>query len=303
MDVSADISDINLDYVDIMLLDSNNLMTSSDQLLFYINMDESGINGNYNLNWPANYFKITGQGITEPAGIIAADTFPAEYIVLGYFQENPAASVEDCMLLFDDASYDLTATTCSVPINSGVSKFTAASLKFSNGISSQPVEINQSTFTLYTFGDPLNPKLESTLAPTGDYTVILRTEDLAENENAEIINISGDNTFPFLTSINLSSSVISPTNADGYLDDLTITMNANELVDWGTTRIYNSAGSSVKWFNGPAGYVLSNTEIWDGTLTNGTFAQDGIYTINTTIIDYASNSATIIVGSVIIDNT
>src|SRR3989344_2566831 len=303
MDVSADISDINLDYVDIMLLDSNNLMTPSDQLLFYININESGFNGNYNLNWPANYFKITDGTISEPVGIIDSDMFSTEYIVLGYFQENPGTPIEDCMLGFDTTTKDLISTTCIGVINPGVSKFTVASMKFSNGIGSSPVEVNGSEFTLYDLGNPLNPKLESTLASTGNYTAVLRTEDLAENEDAEILNISVDNTFPFLTSINLSSGVISPINADGFLDDLTITMNANELVDWGTTRIYDSTGSSVKWFNGPAGYVLSNIEIWDGTLTNGSYAQDGVYTINTTIIDYASNSATIIVGSVIIDNT
>ena len=282
-------------------------------LLFYINIDESGINGNYNLNWPANYFKITGQGITESVGIIAADTFPTEYIVLGYFQENPAASVEDCMLLFDDASYDLTATTCSVPINPGVSKFTVASMKFSNGISSQPVEINQSTFTLYTFGDPANPKLESTLAPTGNYTNVLRTEDLAGNENAEIINISVDNTFPFLTSINLSSSVISPINVDGFLDDLTIVMNANELVDWGTLYIYNSTGDAVNRYQSFPDWVLSNSRVWDGQYNFGYgvgYVPDGVYIINLTtgsnqaLVDLANNiNQSIFIGSVIIDNT
>src|SRR3989338_5918108 len=241
---AVDVSDLNLDFTGLMFVDFNNLI-SSDQILFSANMNDAPVSGAYGpINWPANYFKITDGTTSEPVGIFITDFAPTEYVVTGYLQKDPAipTPLEDCMLGFNIGTNELTTSYCGNSTINGVSKFTISSLKFTNGIFSQPVETNQSTFTLYDLINPaLNPKLESALAPTGNYTAILRTEDLAENENAEIINISVDNTFPFLTSINLSSSVISPINADGYLDDLTITMNANELVDWGTTRIYNSA--------------------------------------------------------------
>src|SRR3989344_6048312 len=320
MDVSADISDINLDYVDIMLLDSNNLMTPSDQLLFYININESGFNGNYNLNWPANYFKITDGITSEPVGVIDADTFPGEYIVLGYFQENPAASVEECMLLFDDASYDLTLTTCSVPIIPGTSKFTVASMKFTNGMGFPPVEVNGSEFTLYDLSNPaLNPKLESALAPTGDYTVILRTEDLAENENAEILNISVDNTAPTLTDylievqglIPTTNNIvyISPQNSLNLQDGLNLNITANEIVDW-TIRIQKSDGSlatSSQWTDADEINIIKPSNcFWNGTATQcsgGANLIEGTYTINVTLIDKAGNSFADLSKQIIIDNT
>ena len=313
---AVDVSDLNLDFTGLMFVDFNNLI-SSDQILFSANMNDAPVSGAYGpINWPANYFKITDGTTSEPVGIFITDFAPTEYVVTGYLQKDPAipTPLEDCMLGFNIGTNELTTSYCGNSTINGVSKFTISSLKFTNGIFSQPVETNQSTFTLYDLINPaLNPKLESALAPTGNYTAILRTEDLAENENAEIINISVDNTFPFLTSINLSSSVISPINADGYLDDLTITMNANELVDWGTLYIYNSTGDAVNRYQSFPDWVLSNSRIWDGQYNSGYgvgYVPDGTYTLtltttlNKALNDSASNiNSSIFVGSIIIDNT
>lgn len=138
----------------------------------------------------------------------------------------------------------------------------------------------------------------------GNLTLDYYAVDIVGNvESTNTAYVALDKTAPSLTNeTNLSSNAISPMNTDNYLDNLTISMNASELVDWGTTTVYDSTGSSAKWFLGPSG-VISNVEVWDGTLTNGSLAQDGVYTINTTITDMAGNTETIYLGNITVDNT
>ena len=140
----------------------------------------------------------------------------------------------------------------------------------------------------------------------GVYSVYAKAYDSFGNTNqTETRNITVDLTPPSLTNdSSLSSSVFSPGDDNGILDDLTITMNASELIeDWGTTRLYNSSGDQVKWFGGTCDNEISCVKTWDGKDTGGTDVPDGNYTINTTMTDSAGNTATVYVGSVIVDNT
>lgn len=132
--------------------------------------------------------------------------------------------------------------------------------------------------------------------------------DSAGNQNSTEVSFYVDTILPELTTnTSLSASVFSPKNGDGILDELTISMNASELIsEWETTRVYNSSGIQVKFFNSPIGSpdnIYNLSKDWDGILSNGSKAPDGIYTINTTITDKVSNLNTLYVGQVRVDNT
>lgn len=108
------------------------------------------------------------------------------------------------------------------------------------------------------------------------------------------------------TFYNGTDFIFSPANQDGVFDNAIIIMNASELVDWGTTRIYNSTGDSIKLFFGPSGFIILNNETWTGGLLTANpppFVPDGIYTINTTLTDIANNTNEVFVATVFVDNT
>ena len=133
------------------------------------------------------------------------------------------------------------------------------------------------------------------------------------NNNSEwgafsTISFTKDTIIPTLTSMQITGAYgatnrLSPQNADGKYDSVRIIMNSSESVDWGRTRIYNSTGQEIKYFNGPAGLINSNIETWDGKNSSGNYVLDGTYTIFTNITDQAGNSNVIYIGSVLIDNT
>ena len=143
----------------------------------------------------------------------------------------------------------------------------------------------------------------------GNYSVYAITYDSFGNTNtSETREIIVDLTVPSLTNYTqLNSLFLSPLDNNNIRDNLTITMNASELIkDWGTTRIYNSSEDNIKNFNSPAGSpdnIYSLVKTWDGKDTEGSYVPDGVYTINTTITDSAGNNATIYVGNVTVDNT
>lgn len=117
-----------------------------------------------------------------------------------------------------------------------------------------------------------------------------------------------DNIAPVLSQYDVTGDnegIFSPADQNGVYDTINIVMNTSELVDWGQTKIYNSSGQEVKYFNGPAGYVNSNIETWTGgyTETIPPFVLDGVYTINTTITDVAGNANNVYTGTIEIDNT
>jgi len=138
----------------------------------------------------------------------------------------------------------------------------------------------------------------------GQHNVTVWANDTAGNVNSSVTSFTVDMTPPNITGSLITghnSSYFSPANQDGFFDSVTIYMNASELVNWGTTRIYNSTGT-VKWFFGSAN-VTSNTETWDGNTSSGNYAEDGNYTINTTITDLANNTNTVNIGYIYVDNT
>ena len=170
-------------------------------------------------------------------------------------------------------------------------------------------DINLNQIILYVDGDMVNltntPELLYNLTE-GNYSVYATADDIFGNTNTtETRNIEIDLTPPNLNWATLSPSIFSP---NGYgINGLEIAMHASELIyEWGTTRVYNSIENQIKYFNSPSGSpdnTFNNTEIWNGTMSNGSFAPDGVYTINTTITDRANNTATIFVGIVEIDTT
>ncbi|MEK6823625.1 MAG: Ig-like domain-containing protein [Nanoarchaeota archaeon] len=302
--ISATVSDANLDFTGTMFVDFNNLI-SSDQILFLANMNDTPVSGPYGpINWQTNYFKIKQNTISEPVGIFITDFAPTEYIVTGYFQNDSISPIEDCMIGFDISTKNLTTSYCAGNIIDGTSKFTVSSIKFVNGIGSEPTEINGSTFTLYDIGDLNNPKLESSLAPSGDYNLILRATDSAENEAGEILNISVDNTYPFLVSNDeitggYNNITFSSVNLDNLYDNLYLNANANEIVNWSTIRVYDSNNVQVKLWT----LVSGSTSISKNWIPVNTALPDGNYKINTTITDMAGNKVNLDLGIFYIDNT
>ena len=148
----------------------------------------------------------------------------------------------------------------------------------------------------------------------GNYNFTIFAKDIYPNgttirEVSQTGVIIRDTTPPYLTSSQISSSVFSPANSDGFLDSVNIIMNASELIQhWNTTYIYNSTGNPVFRKNKEADYnEYSMSIIWDGKYKYyspiGDYVPDGVYTINTTITDRAGNVATVYVGNITIDNT
>lgn len=114
------------------------------------------------------------------------------------------------------------------------------------------------------------------------------------------VNFEVDTVAPTLTNTPVEYGLIS--FAVG--NTLDIIMNSSELiVDWGTTRVYDSSGVQVKYFSGTCDNELSCVKTWDGTDANGTLVADGVYTVNTTIEDQATHVSTVYVGNLTIDNT
>ena len=106
-----------------------------------------------------------------------------------------------------------------------------------------------------------------------------------------------------LNSIEGSNNYVFSPNNDGFYDSVTIRMNASENVDFEWTRIINSSGDTIKYFIGPSNSTFAN-KTWDGTLTEGGIAIDGVYNITTKITDMAGNvNNSIFLGAIEIDNT
>ena len=164
-----------------------------------------------------------------------------------------------------------------------------------------------------TSNDLWNATLNTSNLSDGNYNITIYANDTIGNlNNSEKITIRIDNTFPLLNSSNITGAfyngtdyIFSPANQDNLYDNVTIVMNASELIkDWGTTRIFNSSGNSVKFFFGPNN-VYSNIEVWKGGFTETVppFVPDGFYNINTTLNDSAGNNNAVFVARIYVDNS
>ncbi len=262
--ISADVSDTNLDYVDIGIIDTNNLI-GSNQTIFLGQYNESGDNSTYSFEWPAMYVNITN-GATNELITAYVDTTgatpPTMVMVFGYFQKNATEPVQsDCTLIFN-ASEQPPLTLLSVynrtvdlggQIENGTSNFTVISYRFVDWPSGPPVEVNGSTFILYNISasNELNPYLNISLVPSGNYAVDLVAMDDVSNVNAEFANITVDNDAPIINletpvdTANLSTSNVNLTF--NVTDNLTATLNCSLYINstWNDTNSSVSEGTST----------------------------------------------------------
>lgn len=271
MIISADVSDVNLDYVDIEITDTNNLVGINQTILFVMH-NESGTNGTYTSDWGGAYLNITNGTINELITASLSATPPTEVIVFGYFKKNatePAQS--DCALVFNASAgppfplplLAVVNRTGDLTIENGISNFTVITYRFF-GVDGPPTEKNGSTFTLYSIPNALNPYLEGGPAPSGDYEVSLMAWDSLDNTNIEITNITVDNDIPTINldtpvdTANLSSDIVNLTfdvTDDSATLDCSLyinsTLNAtNSSVSKGTSTTFTVTFSdgSYSWY-------------------------------------------------------
>ncbi|HQU07871.1 MAG: hypothetical protein B7X04_02260 [Parcubacteria group bacterium 21-54-25] len=134
--------------------------------------------------------------------------------------------------------------------------------------------------------------------PQGDNILVYYSEDNAVDkhgvhnvEKAHQAEFKVDTQAPSISSYTLNGKA-----ADAYLNpnlpnaSTTITLTANEPVDWSSIQMVNASGSSVKTFTVSSTYDGTNsaTVTWDGKTATST-ASEGIYTIKAHIIDLHGN--------------
>jgi hypothetical protein len=124
---------------------------------------------------------------------IVDDNLKDYNLVVGSFKKNYSTGKVDSLLWFDLTGNLSRITRMYSPstlvIESGKSTFKVSTLKFVNGLGSDPMLINGKVFTLYNIGNPNNPHINMKPVPSGTYYVFIHALDLNGNSNGTLVDV------------------------------------------------------------------------------------------------------------------
>ncbi len=185
---SAFVGGENLSNVNFGIVDINNLL-SDNMTLLGLDINNSGINGNYSASWYANSFSIKKGNSQEivTTGIFNQSYWLDYYGVIGFFKKNDASDEVNAILWFNRTTGILSKISeyndlfTLLSIENGLSTFKVTKFKFLLGWENPPSPVNGSTYTLYDVGNLNNPYLISTTVPNGLYRAFIHVSDKMGN--------------------------------------------------------------------------------------------------------------------------
>lgn len=283
--MSADVTDINLELIDFMVVDINNLVRGNQTMLFRYT-DRSGISGKYrSLPWDGTVLDMVNRDGTGNRTYITSmyvdnsECSDCQGTVMSpvQFKKNGTTAPVEGWAWFNRSTGNLSSLNLPdgyAEIEDGISTISVIKLVFTNGIEQAPVDhISDKTYIIYDIAGErsnLNPVLVSEPVPDGNYNIKVHAQDTADNHNARESDISvGESLYGVrliadslakMTQPGVNAAyVLNVYNTGNTADTYELTVNSPDGASWSLT------GSSVSLAPGENQSVLLNVSAYVGT--------------------------------------